>query len=210
MLLLLFILQREAEKAAQDAEEIRKRFLAVQGQSNDAQAVAMETKREADKLREAAEKAELDMAAAASMREQARKERDASIEQEAAAAPEPAPSSNGYGGQSNGMQYGGYGQQPPQGYGGYSPAMAQNGAPGMSPYGMQQQPGAPPPAAGGYQQYNQTMGGAPAMMKPPAPMGGDNGGFAPGVMGGGGGFDLPSPTQISQAPAGDYSNPFGS
>ena len=49
----LLVLQKEADRAAEDAAEIKKRFLAVQGQANDAQHVAMETKREAERLREA-------------------------------------------------------------------------------------------------------------------------------------------------------------
>ena len=167
----------------------------------DAQAVAVATKREADKLREEAEKAELEMAAQASVKEQAKK---AAADQQAAAAPPapeapPAPNANGHGGQE-------YLQQQQQ-YGYSQPTVP----PGGQPY---------PPSGNGYGQYpppQQQYGyGAPApyggAMAPPA-----NYGFAPGVMGGaaGGdnkGFDLPSPNQMqmpqqSQA-SNDYANPF--
>ena len=194
-------LQKDADKAAGDAAEIKKRFLAVQGQAIDAQAVAVATKREADKLREEAEKAELEMAAQASVKEQAKKE----AEQQAAApppAPEapPTPNANGHGGQE-------YLQQQQQQYGYGQPAAP----PGGQPY---------PPAGNGYGQYpppQQQYGyGAPApyggAMAPPAA----NYGFAPGVMGGASGdkgFDLPSPNQMQMPqqsqPSNDYANPYG-
>ena len=60
----------------------------MQGQAIDAQAVALETKREADKLRDEAEKAELEMASQASVKEQQRKE---AATQEHAAASAPLP-----------------------------------------------------------------------------------------------------------------------
>jgi septal ring factor EnvC (AmiA/AmiB activator) len=202
--LIFLALQKEAESAAFDAEAIKKRFLAVQGQANEAQHVAMETKREADKLRDKAEKAELDMAAAASMRDQQRKEREEQ-EKAQAPAPAPAPTSNGYPGQ---MSYG-YGQPPApqQRYEGYGspPSM---GDPSQS----YDQPMAPPSMGDPSQSYGQSMAPPSSYqynsMAPPAPVGGYGGGFAAGVMGGGGGggFDLPSPNQM---PAGDmYSNPF--
>jgi hypothetical protein len=185
---LFLCLQRESEKAAHDAQDIRKRFLIVQGQANDAQAVAMETKREADRLRDEAEKSELDMAAAASMRDQQKKEQEA---QQKAQAPPSAPSSNGYPPQEGQPMSYGYGQPPgsPQGYGyGQPPAMT----PADGGYGQQ------PPMT----QYN--------TMAPPSM----DGGFAAGVMGGGGdnAFDLPSPSQFGQPqPAGEaYNNPFAS
>ncbi|KAL3940112.1 MAG: hypothetical protein SGBAC_005273 [Bacillariaceae sp.] len=117
-------LNRDAERAGQTANDLRKRFLAIQGQASDASAVAMETKREAQKLKDAVEQAELDMASAASMQDQ-------KVDQgkQAAAAP-PA----GYG-------------QPPAGYG-YPPPAA-NGYPPAA-YGAPQAGYGQPPAAGAY------------------------------------------------------------
>lgn len=187
----LLVLQKEADRAAEDAAEIKKRFLAVQGQANDAQHVAMETKREAERLREEAEKAELDMAAAASVRAEQQRQEEEAQKQAQAQAPAP-PSTNGYPG------YGqpaapptgyGYQQQQPMGYG--QPPM------GQAPMGQ-------PPMSQQPYQYNSM---APAPMATPQPV---EGGFGAGVMGGGGGFNLPSPTEMTQTAGDMYTNPFAS
>jgi len=62
----LFDLQRENEKLAQDAKAKKDKLMQAQSQANDAQALAMETRQEADKLRREAEEAEMNAAAAAS------------------------------------------------------------------------------------------------------------------------------------------------
>jgi len=117
-------LNRDADNAAQTANDLRKRFLAVQGQASDASAVAMETKREAERLKEAVEKAEIDMASAASMQDQ-RVEQDKQAAAAAAAAPPagypqqqpygyPPAAANGYPPAAYGQPPAGYGQPPPQ------------------------------------------------------------------------------------------------
>ena len=174
-------LLREAETAAQTAEDLRKRFLTVQSQANDAQLTARDARQKAEKLREEAERAELDMAAAASMKDQ---------KPEATAAAPPA--TNGYQTAPTNYGYGapaGYGQAPPTpGYGqappaptpGYGQAPPPGG--GFGGYGM-----GPPPANTGY--------AAGVMGQPPS--------------GGGGGFDLPSPAQMgTPATADNPTNPF--
>jgi len=187
-------LSREYDRAVEDAQDIRKRFLEVQGQARDAGTVATQTRREAEKLREAAEKAELEMVAAASMRDQEKKQ---DIDRQS------VQSSNGYQNQGHASGTFVYGQstqtfgqpaglygQPSTGYGqptqGYGPPLQGYGPP-LQGYGQ-------PPAP----QYGQIP--APSM---------DNG-FAAGVMGGGGdrGFDLPSPQALSSTGVPDYSNPF--
>lgn len=188
--------QREAERASQDAQDIRKRFLVVQGQAKDAGSVAMETRREADRLREDAEKAELEMAAAASMRDQNEAAQKAAAETPAPGNGYTAPAAYGQPPMAPPTAYGqppmppaGYGQQPmaaPAGYG-QPPAYSQ------PPPAYNQ-----PPPAYGQPQYGQ--------MPPPA-----NGGFAVGVMGSAGNtFDMPSPAQMAPPPsgAGDFANPF--
>jgi hypothetical protein len=172
---------RDADRAAEDAAEIKKRFMAIQTQAHDAATLAAETRREADRLKTEAEKAEMELASAASLREH-----------QAASQPAPAPApmprndggNNGYGLPPK-QDYGGYvggGQMPPpdQAYGGYGN------------YGQQIVPSAN--GGGGY--YS---GGPPSMS------------YAPGVMGGGGDpYDLPSPATFQQqAPgAGGYNTPY--
>jgi hypothetical protein len=165
-------LQRELDRAAEDAQDIRKRFMEVQGQVRDAGAVAIELRREADKLRAQAEEAELEMAAAASMRDQ---QKQVNAHQQA------PPVQNGYP------------SQPPAPYGYGYPQMHGQGPPpsyGQQPqgYGQVQQP----PQGYGYGQpsnYGQPPGPQYGQMSAPA----DNG-FTPGGMGGGGGgFERPSP-----------------
>lgn len=203
------------ERAAEDAQDIRKRFLEVSGQARDAGALAMETRREADKLREAAEKAELEMAAAASMRDQQK-----SVQHQQAHAHSAPTSSNGYAAQGPPPGQYGYGH-PSQGYGQPpGPLPPANGGYGQPPTGYGQpphgygppqgygQPGLPPQGYGQPQQeYGKPPGPHYGNMAPP-PM--DNG-FAAGVMGGGGdrGFDLPSPNQLGPPAGGEHTNPFG-
>jgi len=181
-------LSREFERATDDAQDIRKRFLEVQGQARDAATVAHETRREAEKLREAAEKAELEMAAAASMRDQVKKqETNAQV----------AYNSNGY--QPQGHPAGAYGYgQPAQPYGQF-PATY-----GQPPAGY----GQPAPS---YGQQPQDYGKPPVFaygQMPPPSM--DNG-FSSGVMGGGAdrAMDLPSPQALGSTGGVDYSHPFG-
>jgi hypothetical protein len=166
----------------------------VQGQANDAQVVAMETKREAEILREEAEKAELDMAAAASMREGHRKQEQEAQKQAQAQRP-PAPSANGYPG---------YGQ-PPAPSAGYEYGQPPPPADPSQGHGYGQQP---PMAPAQTYQYN-SMAPAPMAAAPWAPQPVD-GGFAAGVMGSGGGaFDLPSPNEMTHTAGDMYANPFG-
>ncbi len=58
------------EVAQHDAQEKKKQFLAIQSQANDAQAVALQTKREAERLKQEAEQAELNVASLASLEQQ--------------------------------------------------------------------------------------------------------------------------------------------
>lgn len=159
----------------------------MQGQARDAATVAMETRREAEKLREAAEKAELEMAAAASMRDQEKKH-ESELQ---------TYNSNGY--QPQGHPGGAYGYgQPPQGYGQPSAVYGQLSA------GYSQPPqgyGQPP------QGYGQPPVAPYGQMPPPSL----DSGFGASVMGGGGdrGFDLPSPQALGPSGGADYSNPYG-
>jgi hypothetical protein len=190
----------------------------VQGQANNAQAVAMDAKRKLEKLRSEAEQAELDAAQAASMQEQPSSQDE--VEDEAQGA-QPA---NGYSqtppyGGEYGMQqqqqppqqqYGGYGQeqQPYQAYGQEQPSMS----PAMPPAYASKNP------SYGYGQMDdqsQNMYGGGLQNN-----GSSDGGFAAGVMGQGAGvmgqgggdrFALPSPNQFNdgqQQGADPYANPF--
>jgi len=149
-------MNRDADNAAQTANDLRKRFMAVQAQASDASAVAMETRREAEKLKEEVEKAELDLAAAASMQDQR-----AEQAKQAAVAP-PA----GY------PQQQPYGYPPPQATNGYPPAYGQPppayGAPPAG-YGAQV-PGyayAPPPQQQAPPQYQAPYEGDPGFPSSP-------------------------------------------
>jgi len=62
---------KEAERVAADAKEKQERLMAAQAEANDAQAFAVETKREAERLRQEVEDAELAAASAASMQDTA-------------------------------------------------------------------------------------------------------------------------------------------
>ena len=61
--------KEEAEQAAKDSAQIKKHFMSVQGQALEAQTLATQTRAEADRLRDEAEAAELDMAAAVSKKQ---------------------------------------------------------------------------------------------------------------------------------------------
>lgn len=188
----------------------------MQGQANDSQAVAMETKRAFEKLQTEAEQAELDAAQTASMREQLSK--DEAEERRPKEEAQGAQQTNGYsqthpfGGQYNmpqqqpppPQQYGGYGQeqQPYEAYGqeqaSMPPAYASNGPSyGYGQMGTNDVDESQNMYEGGLQNS-----------------GSGEGGFAAGVMGQGGGgdkFDLPSPHQFNngqQQEADPYSNPF--
>eukprot|EP00934_Nitzschia_sp_Nitz4_P000652 Nitzschia sp. Nitz4//scaffold88_size82704//79177//82405//NITZ4_005308-RA/size82704-augustus-gene-0.81-mRNA-1//1//CDS//3329559542//652//frame0 len=100
-------IMREAERAAEDAQDIRKRFLVIQGQAKDASAIAIQTRKEAEKLRKEAEQAEIDMVSAASLRDQQKADQQGPPPQQ--------PGGMGYGAPPQ-APYGGYGA-PPQGYG---------------------------------------------------------------------------------------------
>jgi septal ring factor EnvC (AmiA/AmiB activator) len=58
---------KEGERLALEAKTKKDTFLQAQSQANDAQALALDTKREADRLRQQAEEAEINAASAASM-----------------------------------------------------------------------------------------------------------------------------------------------
>lgn len=158
----------------------------MQGQARDAATVALETRREAEKLREAAEKAELEMAAAASMRDQVKTQEGNT---------QVAYSSNGY--QPQGPPAAAYGYAPPPQPYGQFPASY-----GQPPAGY----GQPAPSYGQPpQEYGKPSTFSYGQMPPPSM---DNG-FSSGVMGGGGdrGLDLPSPQALGST--GDYASPFG-
>ena len=143
--LLFWISQKDATQAKADAEAKKKKFLEAQSQANDAQHVAMDTKRVAEKLRKEADDAEMNLAAQASM-------------QQRQPTPEPAPAAqatSGYQGQQ------GYGQHQPSGYG--QPPMQQGygqlqpGGYGQPPMQGQGQSGYGAPAQG----YNPNVMGQP-------------------------------------------------
>jgi hypothetical protein len=194
-------MERDAERAAQDAIEIRKRFIAVQSQALDAETVAAQTRREADRLKDEAEKAEIDMASAASLRDQSSSSR-------AAPAPVPSVPSNGYGGPEYGG--GGYSKGPDPsadyGYGQIPPPDQAYGRGRGYGYGQ-------PVNGGGGGEYAPSYGGGPPIapsVSVPNPSSMD-GGYAVGVMGGGANaYDLPSPAQFGGPPSGGGydNNPF--
>jgi len=172
---LTWFLQRDSDRAAEDAIDIRKRFMEVQGQMRDAGAVASQLRREADKLRAEAEDAELQMAAAASMKEQ---RKQAGSEQRGA-----PPAQNGYATQPQtqlgyGQTMPAYGQAPPQGYGQAPPQGY--GQPPQGYAGMQMQQ----PQGYGYPQAQTNYGQPPPfqygqMTAPPACNGVGGGGLPP-------------------------------
>jgi hypothetical protein len=136
---------RDAERAMEDATELRKRFMEVQTRAHDAQKVAVDTRREANRLKDQAEKAEIDMASAASLRDHQKTTTSAPVTSpqpstgygDAVQPPSGGPA-NGYGSYGHGY---GYGQPmgPPeptysQGYGAlpapnsYAPGVMGSGA----------------------------------------------------------------------------------
>jgi len=199
-------LQDSAEQANKDAADIKKRFMAVQTEAYEAATLAATTRSVADRLRDEAESAELQMVSAASAQQQQKPP-----------APAPVPTAN-----NTFVTNGGYGMPSPKpNYEGMAPIKQH---PSPSPHGqgmqMQMMMPSPSPANGGYNNYGQQPygGGQPAAMQPPSPSGAS--GFAP--MGGGGGgenftgYDLPDPSTFQQSapapgmqPAADpYANPF--
>lgn len=195
-------LQGNAEQAAMDSAAIKKQFVAVQSQAYEAASLAATKRSEADRLREEAESAELQMASAAS-----------TAQQQPAQAQAPAPPAN-----NNNGSYGyGVPSSKPD-YGGMPPKQQ----PSPTPYGQGMQMMMPHPGTdnGGYNNYGQQQpygSGAPAPMSLPNTYpGAANDGFAP--MGGGGGgdfagYDLPSPSTFAPAPgmppaADQYASPF--
>ena len=195
-------LQGNAEQAAMDSAAIKKQFVAVQSQAYEAASLAATKRSEADRLREEAESAELQMASAAS-----------TAQQQPAQAQAPAPPANN----NNGSYGHGVPSSKPD-YGGMPPKQQ----PSPTPYGQGMQMMMPHPGTdnGGYNNYGQQQpygGGAPAPMSLPNTYpGAANDGFAP--MGGGGGgdfagYDLPSPSTFAPAPgmppaADQYASPF--
>jgi hypothetical protein len=173
-------LQKEADKLAQEAKSKREQLLAVQSQANDAQALTLETKREAEILRNEAEDAEVRVVSAASMehsqpsngyRTQSDSDPSYGMGQGKSYYSQPSspPAQDGFNGQPLGGNSGGYGAPPPAQSGGY---------------------GAPPPVQGGYDDQS---------------FGANSGGYNNAVMGGGGGMDIPTPSGNDDP----YSNPFG-
>jgi len=69
--LLWLFLQKEGERLTQDAKAKKDKLMEAQSQLNDAQALASETKAEADRLRREVEEAEIKVASAASMQHHA-------------------------------------------------------------------------------------------------------------------------------------------
>jgi len=185
--------KEEAEQAAKDAALIKSHFMAIQSQALEAQNVAAQTRAEADRLRDEAEAAELDMAAAAS-----KKQKQPAPQPPQAQAPPPAA--------------GGYAPQPQYG----APPPQQQQYPGQAPqYGMPNGGPAMMPPNGGYNNYANGMGGAPygqqqpAYGAPPQMSHPDPSKSAPGVMGNGGGnyggYEMPSPATYGGDP---YVSPF--
>mmetsp|Transcript_27052 Transcript_27052/g.63303 ORF Transcript_27052/g.63303 Transcript_27052/m.63303 type:complete len:970 (-) Transcript_27052:126-3035(-) len=180
-----------ADQAGRDAAEIKKHFMAVQGQALEAATIAAQTRSEADRLRDEAEAAELQMAAAASAQQKQ---------------PAPSPSTNGYS------------TSPKPDYGGQMAAQQQQQQPAQMPQYGQMMPASNP--MGGYGNYtNGQYGAADAYVNPyggaPMPQMSlpDPSQSAPGVMSAGGGYGMPSPSsfqQMAPAPAGGdpYANPF--
>ena len=204
-----------AEQAGKDAAEIKQHFATVQARALEAATLAAQTRSEADRLRDEAEAAELQMAAAAS------------AQQKQPALSSVPPQTN--------TTTNGYGASPKPTYGGNMPAPQHSEIP---QYG-QMMPMPPSNPMGEYNN-NYTNGNAgdayaqPYGQAPPVPMSLPNHSqlgpglpvpppmslpnpsqSGPGVMGTGGGYDMPSPAAFQQmapptgAQAADpYANPF--
>jgi hypothetical protein len=174
----------------QDAKKKKEQFLAAQSQANDTQAIAMQTKQEAEKLRSEAEESEMRAAAAASM--------------------EHTHSTNGHPDQAKSAPS--YNSQPPssaynsqpsaQSYNTQPPAPAYNTQPPAQSYNTGQYNTSQPPvlSIGGGNFEAQSYGGM-------------NGAYNPAVMGGGGGgSSIPTPSNdpYNSIPSssGDY-DPYG-
>jgi len=199
-------LHDSAEQANKDAADIKKRFMAVQTEAYEAATLAATTRSVADRLRDEAESAELQMVSAAS----ARQKPPASTP---APAPAPVPTANNTFATNGGYEM----PSPKPSYEGVAPPKQQ---PSPSPYGqgMQTMMTSPSPATGGYNNYGQQPygGGQPAPIQPTSSSGAS--GFAP--MGGSGenftGYDLPDPSTFQhsapapgmQPVADPYASPF--
>lgn len=110
---------KEAERVAADAKEKNQRLMAAQSELNDAQALARDTKREAERLRQEIEDAEIAAASHASMQDnkppppqQSNGYPNGGPPSYGGAPPPPPPPPQHYGGQPQ-APYPGYGQPPP-------------------------------------------------------------------------------------------------
>ena len=180
----------DSVQAAKDANLIKSHFMAIQGQALEAQTIAARLRSTADQLRDEAEAAELDMAAAASKMQR----------QPAPVAPQQAA-----GGYSNPAPVPHYGAPPQQQH--HQQQQQQQQQPYGMPNGGQQMV---PQNGGGYnnygqpqQQQQQAYGAAPPQMSyPPKPETGN--GAAPY-----GGYGQMAPAPPVAAPGGDpYASPF--
>lgn len=173
-------LAKEAETAAIEAAEKKRHFLELQAQASNAHGLAEESRREADKMRNQAEQAELDFAAAESTRDSQPPAADP------APVAAPAPS---YGA---GMQAPSYG------------AAAMEGMPDPSQLSQQTYPsyGFDPSNSGpGFNNAQSFGNGIPdPQQQPPDDSFGFDGGM---IMGGGQGISIPTP-QANE----NYNNPF--
>jgi len=208
-------IQQEHERLAKEALLKKQEFLQLQSQLNDAQALATETKREAEKLRKEAEDKEIQAAAAASI---------ANAQQPAP--PQPAAPTNVYGALNNGIQPTMLEQHKPPIYdvpGGAAAAMngqptevvAGNGSAGYG--GGDYSNGFNPSVMGGGNSLEisvpetnnlSAMGAGGNNFGTPMPE--SSNGYSPSVMGAGSGLEIPTPVATAGGAAADpYSNPFG-
>jgi hypothetical protein len=95
-------LQKEIEKAKQEAADKQRHFMDLQKKASDAQALALETRREADRLGQQAEQAEIEAVQAVSMQQSD----PGQFQGPAQHAAPPAPP---YGGHEKQPSYGGFG-----------------------------------------------------------------------------------------------------
>lgn len=106
-------LQREVEKAKQDAAEKKKQYMDLQAQANNATTLALETRREADRLNQEAEQKEIEAVQAASLAQNHPVEQTQMV-------PPPA-NDGGYGFAAHPVNNGGFGAPPANGGSGYTP-----------------------------------------------------------------------------------------
>lgn len=215
-------LEESAVQAKRDAFEIKKRFMAVQTQAYEAATLAAKKRSAADRLRDEAESAELQMVSAASQKQS----QPAPPPPAPAPAPTPVPQQQQHHQPSQQANYGGgyaangYGQSSPKpDYQSMGPPPAAAAPPNPQPYGgqgMQQQQmmKSPTTSDGAYNNYGQSLtygggvddGGFGGIPSPSA----NRGEFAPmGAPGNGGdypGYALPAPGM--EATSDPYANPF--